>query len=174
MFSGCSSTSVCEGIRFPDGAGWLLTHWSYWHPFHLIRTLGPRVDETLKEIILLEEYGRDKLASGWVQEFLLCGTEEKGLAGSKGRPRHGRPHAETPSLPLTNTAVDNLSFGDSAQRCGVRRKGGPLCSPVEENWLMCGVYKHTLTHCVFLCGSIFSRLHCCLLCYRTYRDHVDG
>lgn len=64
--------------------------WYYWHLFHLIRTLGLRVDKTLREIILPGECGGDKLASGSVREFLLCQAEEKGLAGSRGRPRQGK------------------------------------------------------------------------------------
>ncbi|TNN72177.1 hypothetical protein EYF80_017605 [Liparis tanakae] len=53
-------------------------------------TLGLRVDKTLREIILPGECGGDKLASGSVRESLLCQAEEKGLAGSRGRPRHGK------------------------------------------------------------------------------------
>lgn len=79
-----------------------------------------RVDKTLREIILPRKCGRDKLVSGSVQESPLCQAEEKGLAGSKGQVQArqaGRPHAETPSLTVTNTAVDNLSFRDLAQHC---------------------------------------------------------
>lgn len=44
----------------------------------------------------------------------LWRAEEKGPDGGRGRPGQGGPHAETPSLLLTNTAVDNLSLGGRA------------------------------------------------------------
>ena len=59
------------------------------------------------------------------------------------------PHAETPSPPLTNTAVDNLSFRDSAQRCGAEKGRGLL----YRNCLCVTIrhHKHTYTHLFALC-----------------------
>lgn len=57
------------------------------------------------------------------------------------------PHAETPYPPLTNTAVDNLSFRDSAQRCGAEKGRGLLYS-----YCLCVTirhHKHTCLHCVY-------------------------
>lgn len=89
-------------------------------------------------------------------ESPLCQAEEKGLVGSRGRPRHGRPHAETPSLPLTNTAVDNLSFRDSAQHCGVGKEGGCYAALCRRTGSVCvwhAAQEHFHTLVCIVCAS---------------------
>lgn len=113
----------------------LLQPWSYWHPFHLIRTLGLRVDKTLREIILSGECGEDKLASGSVQESLLCQAEEMGLAGSRGRPRQGRLGGPMlrppPCLWQTRQWIISPS-GTRPSAVGLRGKGAVIQHSAEE------------------------------------------
>lgn len=134
-------------------SGWkpLLQLCSYWHPFHLIRTLGLRVDKTLREIILLGEYGGDKLASGSVQESPLCQAEEKGLAGSRGRPGQGRLGGPMlrppPCLWQTRQWIISPS-GTRPCAVGLRGKGAVLQHSAEELPLyVCSMCrKHTCLH----------------------------
>lgn len=134
-------------------SGWklLLQPWSYWHPFHLIRTLGLRVDKTLREIILPGECGGDKLASGSVRESPLCQAEEKGLAGSRGRPRQGRLGGPMlrppPCLWQTRQWIISPS-GTRPSAVGLKGKGAVIQHSAEELPLyVCSLhYKHTYTH----------------------------
>lgn len=134
-------------------SGWkpLLQLCSYWHPFHLIRTLGLRVDKTLREIILLGEYGGDKLASGSVQESPLCQAEEKGLAGSRGRPGQGRLGGPMlrppPCLWQTRQWIISPS-GTRPCAVGLRGKGAVIQHSAEELPLyVCSMCrKHTCLH----------------------------
>lgn len=138
-------------------SGWklFLQPWSYWHLFHLIRTLGLRVDKTLREIILLRECGGDKLASGSVRESPLCQAEEKGLAGSRGRPRQGRlgdPMLRPPPC-LWQTRQWIISpSGTRPSAVGQREGRGLLYSTVQRNCLcVCVVcITNTYTH-TFVC-----------------------
>lgn len=87
--------------------------WSHQHPFQLIRDPEKHREKSRRR-------RGDKLASGSAPEFPLCRAEEKGPAGGRGRPGQGGPHAETPSLLLTNTPVDNLSLGGRTGAAGLR------------------------------------------------------
>lgn len=142
-------------------SGWklLLQPWSYWHPFHLIRTLGLRVDKTLREIILPGECGGDKLASGSVRESPLCQAEEKGLAGSRGRPRQGRLGGPMlrppPCLWQTRQWIISPS-GTRPCAVGLRGKGAVIQHSAEElPQYVCSI--HTCLHCVYF--------HCAQLMY---------
>lgn len=145
-------------------SGWklLLQPWSYWHPFHLIRTLGLRVDKTLREIILPGECGGDKLASGSVRESLLCQAEEKGLAGSRGRPRQGRLGGPMlrppPCLWQTRQWIISPS-GTRPSAVGLRGKGAVIQHGAEELPLyVCSMHhKHTYT---LVCIVRTSTAHC--------------
>lgn len=131
-------------------SGWKLFFqlWSYWHPFQLIRTLGLRVDKTLREIILSGECGKGKLASGSVHESLLCQAEEKGLAGSRGRPRQGRLEGPMlrppPCLWQTRQWIISPS-GTRPSVEGLRGKEGCYTAQCREAASLC-VYHETPTH----------------------------
>lgn len=149
------STHVGGWILF---SGWkrLLQPRSYWHPFHLIRTLGPRVDKTLREIILPGECGGDKLASGSVQESPLCQAEEKGLAGSRGRPRQGKLGGPMlrppPCLWQTRQWIISPS-GTRPSAVGLRGKGAVIQHSAKELPLYVCSMHHKRTyaclHCVY-------------------------
>lgn len=160
-YSACVNVSKLLSTR---GGGWILfSGWkrllqprSYWHPFHLIRTLGPRVDKTLREIILPGECGGDKLASGSVQESPLCQAEEKGLAGSRGRPRQGKLGGPMlrppPCLWQTRQWIISPS-GTRPSAVGLRGKGAVIQHSAKELPLyVCSMHHkrtYTCLHCVY-------------------------
>lgn len=176
--------NVLRLLSTPRGRGWmlfsgwkqLLQPWSYWHPFHLIRTLGLRVDKTLREIILLGECGGDKLASGSVWESPLWQAEEKGLAGSRGRPRQGRlggPMLRPPPCLWQTRQWIISSSGTRPSAVGLRGKGAVIqaqcrgtafvcvCSMHHKHTLVCIVYFHCaqLMHIsISLCTLFLSSL----------------
>lgn len=143
------STSRAGGWILFSGWKRLLQPWSYWHPFHLIRTLGPRVDKTLREIILPGECGGDKLASGSVRESPLCQAEEKGLAGSRGRPRQGRLGGPMlrppPCLWQTRQWIISPS-GTRPSAVGLRGKGAVIRHSAEELPLYVCSKRHERAH----------------------------
>lgn len=149
------STHVGGWILF---SGWkrLLQPRFYWHPFHLIRTLGPRVDKTLREIILPGECGGDKLASGSVQESPLCQAEEKGLAGSRGRPRQGKLGGPMlrppPCLWQTRQWIISPS-GTRPSAVGLRGKGAVIQHSAKELPLCVACTTSALTLVCIVCTS---------------------
>lgn len=126
-------------------------------------SLGPWDWEssTLREIILSGECGEDKLASGSVQESLLCQAEEIGLAGSRGRPRQGRLGGPMlrppPCLWQTRQWIISPS-GTRPSAVGLRGKGAVIQHSAEELPLYVCNMKHQLTH---------THTHVCIACTST-------
>lgn len=93
--------------------------WSHRHPFQVIRDResAQHQEKSCCRWGVLRGINWPSVSA---PESPLCRAEEKGPDGGRGRPGQGRPHAETPSLLLTNTAVDNLSLGGSAPHRGAQ------------------------------------------------------